>query len=407
MSTIVLNWELGADYGHIGRFLPIAKRLRDRGHRPVCLLRDISRAEEILGGQGIEYLQAPVWLPPVLGLPPDINFTETLFRLGFLQPEGLTAIIRAWRGLWSLLKADLLIMDHSPAANLAARGLGLPRLLIGNSFAIPPKSAPLPRYRWWQQTPAGEPARLNETEHRLLRNINASAMRADIPILHSVSDLFNAEQSLICGWPELDVYGSRDNTSYIGPINNTATGAPPMWPPGDQPRVFAYLKPHYKHFDALMGAMAQSQARFLVFAPGISENAAQRFGRPNILFSATALRMGDVCKHTDFAICHGGGTTDEMLLAGKPLLLLPMQMEQTMTSHRTAVLGAALFLELDGNPGELRRLLKKLLTEPGFTETAQAFEKSHAGHRPEDSLLKLVKECDRLLEESSAKVSVP
>ena len=97
MATIALIWELGSDYGHIGRFLPIAQALRERGHRPVMVLRDISRADEMLSPYGLDYLQAPLWLPPVNGLPPAINFTESLFLFGFLQPAGLLSITRAWR----------------------------------------------------------------------------------------------------------------------------------------------------------------------------------------------------------------------------------------------------------------------------------------------------------------------
>ena len=84
MATIALIWELGSDYGHIGRFLPIAQALRERGHRPVMVLRDISRADEMLSPYGLDYLQAPLWLPPVSGLPLALNFTESLFLFGFL-----------------------------------------------------------------------------------------------------------------------------------------------------------------------------------------------------------------------------------------------------------------------------------------------------------------------------------
>lgn len=97
MATIALIWELGSDYGHIGRFLPIAQALKARGHRPVMILRDISRADEMLGAYGLEYLQAPLWLPPVSGLPQALNLTETLFLFGFLQPAGLFPADRAWR----------------------------------------------------------------------------------------------------------------------------------------------------------------------------------------------------------------------------------------------------------------------------------------------------------------------
>lgn len=396
MKTIALNWELGADYGHISRFLPIAAALRAKGHRPVCILRDISRAEEILGGQGIDYLQAPLWQIATQGLPPDLNLTETLYRFGFLNPEGLTAMTRSWRTLWALLKADLLLFDHSPTACLAARGLGIPRILIGNSFAVPPKATPLPAYRWWQNQ-AEEMSRLLETEQRTVQNINASALRLDTPRINAVSDLFEAEETLICSWPSLDVYGRRENAEYIGPINNVSTGATPIWENNGKKRVFAYLKPQYKHFDATLTAMAQSDAQFLVFAPGIAEASAAKHSKPNLVFSATPMNMGQVVKTCDLIVCHAGGMTDVALSAGIPVLQLPMQMEQTMTSRRTELLGAGLHLPLEGNPGELRKLMKKLLNDSSFTAAARRYASTLADQGNQKSLERLLQRCDKYL----------
>lgn len=396
MKTIALNWELGADYGHIGRFLPIAQRLRAAGHRPVCILRDISRAEEVLGGSSIEYLQAPVWLTQFQGLPNDLNFTETLFRFGFLKPEGLTALVRSWRRLWSMLNADLLLLDHAPSACLAARGLGLPRILIGNSFAIPPRLSPLPPFRWWQNN-SSERARLIETEQRTVANINASAMRTETPRLAAVHDLFECEEALICGWPELDVYGKRENAEYVGPINNTSMGAPPVWPLPDKKRVFAYIKPQYRHFDALLAAMSQIDAQFLIFSPGIAEATARKYTKPGMLFSASPFNMQQVVGECDLFVCHAGGTTDVALAAGIPVLQLPMQMEQTMTSRRSELLGCALHLPLDGNPGELRKLFKRLLSDVSFTEAAKAYAKCVAERAPNASIDRLLERCEHYL----------
>jgi UDP:flavonoid glycosyltransferase YjiC (YdhE family) len=396
MAVIALNWELGADFGHISRFLTVAKALRARGHRPVCILKDISRAESLLGSAGIEYLQAPVWLPKSQGLPPDLNFTETLMRFGFLQPEGLTAMVRAWRQLWHMLDARLLLLDLAPTACLAARGLGIPRLLVGNSYCVPPTSSPLPAFRWWQKTP-GENTRLAETEKRVLANINASAMRLGIPALSGVGDLFAGERRVYCAFPELDVYGPRDDGHYIGPINNVDSGAPPFWPAGNQPKVFAYIKPHYKHFDALLAAMQQTEARFLIFAPGIAEASLRKYGGRNIAFSRDPLHMGEVIPQSALVVCHAGGTTDVALRCGKPVLQLPMQMEQTMTSQRTAALGAALHLPLDGNPGELRRLFKRLLGEPAFGAAAMAFAEQHRDRENDQNVETLVALCEENL----------
>ena len=112
MAVIALNWELGADLGHIGRYLAIALQLKERGHRPVMLLRDISRAAPLLEPHGLEYLQAPVWQAHVSGLPPDLNHAETLFRFGFLQPEGLWSMCKAWRSAWALLQPEEIGRAH-------------------------------------------------------------------------------------------------------------------------------------------------------------------------------------------------------------------------------------------------------------------------------------------------------
>ena len=396
MAVIALNWELGADYGHIGRFLAIAKALRARGHRPVCILKDISRAEALLGASGIEYLQAPVWLPKSQGLPPDLNFTETLMRFGFLQPEGLMAMVRAWRQLWQMLDARLLLLDLAPTACLAARGLGIPRLLVGNSYCVPPTTSPLPAFRWWQKIP-GQSIRQLETEKRVLANINACALRLDTPPLSGVGDLFTGEQRVYCAFPELDVYGPRNDGEYIGPINNVDSGAPPAWPGGNQPRVFAYLKPHYKHFEAVLATMQQTDARFLIFAPGIAEATLRKFGGKNIAFSPDPLCMSEVVPQSDLVVCHAGGTTDTSLEFGKPLLQLPMQMEQTMTSQRTVDLGAGLHLPLEGNPGELRRMFRRLLGEPAFAAAARAFAETHPDRENDRNIEALVAICERSL----------
>ena len=373
MAVIAMNWELGADLGHIGRFLPIALELRRRGHRPVMLLRDISRAESILGPHGLEFMQAPVWLTHVSGLPPDINFTETMFRFGYLHPPGLLSMCRAWRAVWALLNPAVLIFDHAPTAMLAARGMGLPRVVIGNSFAIPPSRRPLPRFRWWTDGVA-DGARLLETEARATRNGNFVLKALGAPLLGQVSDIFAAEKIFICSSPDLDVYGVRSDGQYLGPINNVEHGEEPTWPKGRDAKVFAYIKPGYKHFEVLLEAISRCKlASYLIFAPGMPEQWRKKYGAPHIVFSESPFKMAEVVRDCSTVICHAGGVTDVALQAGRPVLLLPTQMEQTMTSRRVESLGAGVFLPLDGNPANIAKLLKQLHTDSSLSLRAEEY----------------------------------
>lgn len=397
MATIVFNWELGTDLGHINRLLPIALRLREMGHQPVMLLRDISRADAILSQHQLAFLQAPVWLIPVHGLPPDINFTETLYRFGYLHPDGLLSMAKAWRAVWTLLNPALLIFEHAPTALLAARGLSIPRIIIGNSFSIPPAERPLPRFRWWTSG-TGELPRLEETETRATKNSNTVLTTLGAPPISQISDLFQAEALHICGSPQLDAYGPRTSCDYIGPIHPAALGATPRWPLSDGPTVFAYIKPRYPHFEALLQAIGNSNARYLIVAPGIPEVLVRRHQKGHILFSTTLVRMDEVVKQCQLVICHaGGGMTDIALNAGKPLLLLPTQMEQTMTSRRVEALGAGLFLPPEGNPGLLPKLIRQMLEQPSFGHRAAEYAASLANTDPSVAIERVVDSCKKLL----------
>lgn len=396
MATIALIWELGSDYGHIGRFLPIAQALRERGHRPVMILRDISRADEMLGPYGLEYLQAPLWLPPVSGLPPALNFTETLFLFGFLQPAGLLSIVRAWRKLFELLKPDMLVFDHAPTALLASRGLGLPRLITGNSFAVPRQATPMPLYQWWDPK-AGAPSRERDCEEKLVRNANHALAALGAPLLERVADLYAAEATLITGAPELDVYGPRDPDNYVGAINSIEHGVEPRWPAGKTRKVFAYLKPHYAHIEVLITALGKLDASVLIFAPGLAKQTVERLQTANLAFSSAPLKMSRVREECDLAVCHAGGTVDVMLAAGKPLFVLPLQMEQIMTSRRFEQTGCGLWHWHQQPPKDIDKMLRKVFSVPEFGERAQAYRERNQGFTQATAMARFMATCDRLL----------
>ncbi len=382
--------------GHISRYLSIALRLRERGHRPLLILRDITRAESILGSYQIEFLQAPVWLAPVQGLPPDINFTETLYRFGFVYPDGLLSMAKVWRSLWQLVHPQVMLFDHAPTAMLAARGLGIPRLVLGNSFTVPPPEKPLPRFRWWESG-AGELPRLMDTEERVTKNCNVVLNKLGAPLIRQVSDLHEAEANYLCSRPELDAYGERANALYIGPINNLAMGVDPLWPAGNTPKVFAYLKPQYKHFEPLLNALSASKARYLIYAPGLSEPLRKRYESGHVAFSASPLKMSEVVKQCHAIVCHAGGITHIALGAGKPVLLLPMQMEQTMVSHRIAALGAGVFLPLDGSPGMLPKLIKQVLDNTHLTDRALEYAATVLDKDESSALERIINSCEAIL----------
>lgn len=128
MSRILCAWELGENYGHMCDFLPLALTLRERGHEIIFALKDLSRAQVILGSYGFPLLQAPVWLPALTGFPmtPPLNYAEILHRVGFLDERGLNGMVKTWLQLYELVQPELLIINSGPTALLAASDTEIP-----------------------------------------------------------------------------------------------------------------------------------------------------------------------------------------------------------------------------------------------------------------------------------------
>lgn len=401
MSKVLLAWELGADYGHVMRFATLARELVRRGHEPVLVLKDLTHAQALLGDQGLTVLQAPVWLGDVSGLPQPASFAETLLRLGFLHPNALTGLCRAWLSLIALCKPDVIVCDYAPTALLATRGLGLPRVTFGDSFAVPPRTQPMPIYRPWRPEPM---ARVVQAEQHSLNGANAALSRLGLPPMRCLADLLDADDEIITSFAEFEHYPGRVGGHYAGNLPNPAQGVPPEWPLVDGPRVFAYIKPGTRDFEAVLKALRALDVAAVVHAPGVSTTMQHKYLAANIRFSEQPVRMDDVCRECDIGICHAGGTVLALLLAGKPLLLLPAHVEQMMTAKAVQNLGAGLVVDYERPAPDLRRLIKRLIDEPAFAAAAQAVAARHAGDDPAARLAAIV---DRIEAAAAARPSAP
>ena len=394
MASILFAWELGGDYGHLSRLLPVARELVARGHSVTFVVRDLMGAETILSPHGMRALQAPLWLGKVTNLPEPISYSELLMHFGYLNAQALTGIARAWRNLVDIIKPDLLVLDHAPTALLASRGLALRRMNFGDGFCIPPAIRPLPPFRWWQRENG---ARLLDSEQHALTNANAVLLALGAPPMLCLADLLRCDDNLFCTFAELDHYTQRGAQDYLGPIFSLGQGADVHWPAAPGPRVFAYLKAGYPGLEAALGALHGLHASVLVHAPGVARKTVQQFTSARMSFSVPPLSMDQLRATCHLALCHGGGgTTAAMLLAGKPLMLFPMHMEQAMTARRLTDLGVAVTVVPQAT-GQLPRLLKRALENPDLGLAAQGFAQRHAGYSQDDSISRAADRCESLL----------
>jgi len=401
MARILLAWELGGDYGHLMRFLTLARELARRGHEPIFALRELTHIDSVLRDEPFRVFQAPVWVAKISGLPQPIGFAETLMRLGFLHPPALTGLCRGWRNLVDTLAPKLLLFDYAPTALLATRGLGLRRVLFGASFSVPPRTEPIPTYRSWRVEPG---ARILEAERVVLAGANAALKRLGEPPMSRLADLLDTEDAIIAASEEFDQYPGRTGARYWGSVANLDKGVPPRWPTSGKKRIFAYVKPHFRDFGKVLTALRAIDAAVVIHAPGLAVNDVRTYTAANIAFSDAPVRMTDVCQGCDLVICHSGASTVESLVtAGKPLLLLPQHLEQMMTAKRVEELGAGLVADFERPSPDYLRLVRRLLDEPSFTHAAQTVARRHASaDDPAVRVERIADRCEELMASEGA-----
>jgi hypothetical protein len=398
MSRILYVWELGADFGHISAFLPVARRLRERGHEVVLAVKDLVRAESVLGEDHWPVLQAPIWMGKATGLPePILTYGDILLRTGFIDKRVLGALVKGWRQVFTLTAPDLLIMDHSPRALVAALSGKIPRALTGNGFSVPPPVSPMPNLQPWLRPPL---QRLQTGEQKALEITNQVLFDLGTPELETMVDLFNVEENFLCTFPELDPYGNARGTArHWGPISVAEWGVRAPWPDGGGQRIFAYLKVKYGQFEKLLQVLTELPCSTLVYASGVSDKVIKAYSCSRLHFSSEPVDMAYARETCDLAICHGGhGTTNQMLLAGRPLLLLPTYQEQGLRALSVQDLGAGLAVVpgLTNNP-DYRALIMRLIEEESFTERARAFARQHKDHDPEALVEEMAVRCEELM----------
>src|SRR5438477_13210418 len=130
-ARLLYAWEFGANFGHIGAFLPLGRALRDRGHEVQWVVTQTGPAARLLRREGFAWLQAPHASEIALKNPP-LNYADILLRFGYANAEDLMGLVVAWRELYRLGGAQLVLADHAPTAVLAARSIGLPAMLFSN-----------------------------------------------------------------------------------------------------------------------------------------------------------------------------------------------------------------------------------------------------------------------------------
>ncbi len=393
MSRIFVSWELGANFGHLTRLMPIAEQLRQLGHELFFAVRDTEIAAALLEPQGFSFTQAPFWHGRACLSAPPINYAELLIAEGYCRQDGLSGMLRSWLGLFQLFQPDVVIADYSPTALLAARIAKVPAVCIDNGFGLPPNIALLPSIRAWESITE---QRLQHVEQTVLHSINSVCRAFGGLALERLVDLFNTEGTVLTTFAELDHYGPRNETEYAGPIFSNAGGQAVQWQGKRQRKIIAYLRPNVPGIENLLKALAELDAEVICVVPGLKR--LNRAIANRLRIYVNPVQLDNIILASDLVVSYAGsGMACCALLSGVPLLLVPQNVEQYMFSCRVGELGAGLVMGTTRSETDFRTSLQQLLNEERFLEAAKAFAAQHAGFHPDQAISHTVRVIETVL----------
>ncbi len=392
-AQIFYAWEFGANFGHIGAFLPLGRALQDRGHKVQWVVAQTGSAARLLAHEGFTWLQAPL-AQELSQKNPPLTYADILLRFGYANAEDLMGLVVAWRELFRMGGAQLVLADHAPTAVLAARTLDLPVMLFSYGFTVPPRQRPLPNMRPWQQFPE---AQLLALEDHALSSINRVLQHFGKATFSALHQLFDVAEEAMITYPELDHYGNRGPARYWGSLPNATIGIGPPWPVGGGKRIFAYLRPETPHVEAALQALHRLGQPTVIYFPGIAETLRQKWQASHMVFAAELMDTERAAREADVAITYSSlATTTAFLMAGKPLLLLPSHLEQFLLAKRVVEMGAGQVISAEQPADNLPQLLTDLLDNPAYAENARAFSKKYASFGQANVIENLVRRIEEL-----------
>jgi len=325
-----------------------------------------------------------------------VCFSDILQHRGYRSAKGLFSLTSAWLSLVKKLQPHLLILDYAPTALLATRGLNIPKVLISSGFGELCPGQPDTCLRPWyprsrELTEASEKF-VVEVVNQVLKSRNVHPIR-------NVSDLYQADHIFLLTIPELDVTENRTFATYLPPPKEEGNLPETVWPEGEGPKIFAYIKQSSRFGLATLESIAEMKSNGLIFCPGLPRKTAEQFHRPGLKVSSQPLNLKEIFATADVVVCHAGkATVTHALLAGKPLLLIPEQLEQLQTALRVEKSGAALLVRGKSTKAEkIQDALSQLVTKPDFREASEALADKYAALTRIDTVATIADHCEKLM----------
>jgi hypothetical protein len=276
--------------------------------------------------------------PPPDAIPsPSLNWGGWLRMRGFGDPALLRWRFDWWVAALDAIRPALVVADFAPTALLAARARGIPSVVTGAAFSLPP--ATLARFPDLLSAAeealqgAARPPAPPIDEDALRDSINTTLVPLGLPPLARLPEVFAADLSLPRGVAIWDPYdGLRDR-----PLLMPVAELPPLQrQPGAE--VFIYFSTSELDDPATRAALLRLPYPATLAGLRLTEAQARDLSaNPRITVAPALLPPAEIVRRARVIVCAGqAGTLALSVLAGVPVLALPAQHEQLSNALRAA-----------------------------------------------------------------------
>jgi hypothetical protein len=368
MARILYTWELGNGLGHTHLLAQLARHPRLAAHQALFALPHRDPSGAYLDAIGLAHVQAPLFQQvPARNDAPGFragSFADVLALHGYADARTLRAQVDAWRRLLDDAAADVVIADFAPTLMLAARGR-VPVIAAGTPFGLPP--AHLDAFPALPVLHDGQPPTPTMPQARL-HEIVATALADDEAPASSLPGWFRAEARIPLVFPLLDPYREMRPEPAAGP----ARDARATLPPAHDARVFAYLADEYPALDTVLDALEALHVPVDVYVRGDTSAARASLSGRRLDRLPMPFDLDAALARASLVVHHGAiGIAQDALAAGRPQLVLPFHLENTLTAMRLLRAGVALGVgHREG--AALPRMLQQALGDGGLATRAQA-----------------------------------
>ena len=155
-----------------------------------------------------------------------------------------------------------------------------------------------------------------------------------------------------------------------------ATGDDPVWPEATGKRAFAYLKLS-REFPSILRTLEEQQLCSLIYVDRLPFRLKTRYESDRLQFAPSPVNLEVVGRECDLVILNGGhGSTASLLLSGRPILQIPMNLEQALTGLAVERMQAGLCVNPE-RPTEMPLKLRALVDSDKYAAGAARFAKAH------------------------------